>query len=121
MDWDNEAAIGYSASGDPYGNNDPSSNEVACVNHPDSDWSNVIYQLSEGTPEDPPAGNFSLLHHFKNSTDFATVCVQRMSQSLILPTTLPQLAGQYHSSRVHRSILLNMELMKMTSMRLVML
>lgn len=56
MEWDNTATIGYSASGDPYDNHDPSSNEVACVNSPDSDWSNVVYQISTTTPEDPPAG-----------------------------------------------------------------
>ena len=56
MEWDNNANIGYSASGDPYDNHDPSSSDVACVNSPDSDWSNVYYLLSDVTPEDTPAG-----------------------------------------------------------------
>lgn len=47
MDWDSGATIGYSAGGDPYDNHDPSSRSVACVNSPDSDWSNVVYLLSE--------------------------------------------------------------------------
>ena len=56
MEWDNNANIGYSAGGDPYDNHDPSSSDVACVNSPDSDWSNAVYQISSSTPEDPPAG-----------------------------------------------------------------
>ena len=56
MEWDNGATIGYSAAGDPYDNNDPSSRAVACVNSPESDWSNVLYTLSESSPEDPPPG-----------------------------------------------------------------
>lgn len=64
MNWDNGATIGYSASGDPYDNNDPSSRGVACVNSPDSDWSNVIYQLSEETPEDPPAGTLVTIMNY---------------------------------------------------------
>ena len=56
IEWDNDANIGYSAGGDPYDNHDPSSNEVACVNSPDSDWNNVVYQISTATPEDPPPG-----------------------------------------------------------------
>ena len=56
MGWDNGATIGYSAGGDPYDNHDPSSSDIACVNSPDSDWSNVVYQISSATPEDPPPG-----------------------------------------------------------------
>lgn len=51
MEWDRGATIGYSSAGDPYANNDPSSNAVACVNSPESDWSNVIYLLSNDNPE----------------------------------------------------------------------
>lgn len=64
MNWDNGATIGYNAGGDPYDNHDPSSSDVACVNSPDSDWSNVIYQLSEDTPEDPPAGTLLTIVHY---------------------------------------------------------
>lgn len=64
MNWDNGATIGYNAGGDPYANNDPSSSDVACVNNPDSDWSNVIYQLSEDTPEDPPAGTLVTIMNY---------------------------------------------------------
>ena len=56
MDWDNGATIGFNAAGDPYANNDPSSNDVACVNSPDSDWNNVIYVLSNTSAEDPAPG-----------------------------------------------------------------
>ena len=55
-EWDNGVTIGYSAAGDPYYNNDPSSSEVACLNLPDSNYSNVIYLLSDDSPELPPPG-----------------------------------------------------------------
>ena len=54
MEWDNNATIGYTSNGDPFDNNNPSSREVACVNSPDSDWSNVLYQLSEASPPGKP-------------------------------------------------------------------
>ena len=50
MEWDDGASIGYTSNGDPFDNHNPSSREVACVNSPDSDWSNVLYQLSEASP-----------------------------------------------------------------------
>ena len=50
MEWDNNATIGYTSNQDPFDNHDPSSREVACVNRPDSDWSNVLYQLSKASP-----------------------------------------------------------------------
>ena len=46
MEWDNGATIGYTSNGDPFDNYNPSSRDIACVNTPDSDWSNVIYRLS---------------------------------------------------------------------------
>ena len=52
MEWDNGATIGFNAAGNPYANHDPSSSAVACVNTPDSDWSNVVYVLSNDSPED---------------------------------------------------------------------
>ena len=53
MEWDNGATIGFNAAGNPYANNDPSSRAIACVNTPESDWSNVVYVLSNANPEDP--------------------------------------------------------------------
>lgn len=62
MDWDTGATIGYSAGGDPYDNHDPSSRSVACVNSPDSDWSNVVYLLSEQpTPRKTTFYTFSII------------------------------------------------------------
>ena len=51
LEWDNGVTIGYSAAGDPYENHDPSSEDVACENSPDSEWNNVVYRLSEENPE----------------------------------------------------------------------
>ena len=53
MEWDNGATIGFNAGGNAYANNDPSSNAVACVNTPSSDWSNIIYLLTSASPEEP--------------------------------------------------------------------
>ena len=57
MEWDNGATIGFKASGNFYENNFPSSAEVACLNSPESQYSNVIYLLSEESPEIPAPGN----------------------------------------------------------------
>lgn len=66
MEWDNTATIGYTANGDSFDNHDPSSNEIACVNGPDSDWSNVIYLLSEDDTEaNQPPGMY--IHALVNS------------------------------------------------------
>jgi hypothetical protein len=51
MGWDNGATVGYTAAGNPFENNDPSSSDVACLNLPDSDVSNTIFRLSDGSPE----------------------------------------------------------------------
>ena len=56
MEWDNGATIGYTFNGDPFDNYDPSSQAIACVNTPDSDWSNIIYRLSASNPEDLSLG-----------------------------------------------------------------
>ena len=53
MEWDNTATIGFSAAGNPFANNDPSSSDVACLNKAYTDWSNVIYRLSIENPEIP--------------------------------------------------------------------
>ena len=63
MEWDNGATIGFSAAGNPYANHDPSSNAVACVNTPESYWSNVVYLLSSASPEYPaPRESLSATH-----------------------------------------------------------
>ena len=59
MEWDNIATIGFSAAGNPFINHDPSSSDVACVNSPDSNWSNVVNLLSNNNPEIPPPGKVS--------------------------------------------------------------
>ena len=56
MDWDNGATIGFNAAGDPYAINDPSSSEVACLNYPNSNYSNLIFLLSYESPEIPVPG-----------------------------------------------------------------
>ena len=58
MEWDNGAIIGYNAAGESFDNYDPSSSEVACLNAPTSDYSNVIYLLSNESPEIPVPGKF---------------------------------------------------------------
>ena len=54
MEWDNGATIGFNAAGEMFANHNPSSSDVACLNSPDSAWSNVIYRLSNETTELPP-------------------------------------------------------------------
>ena len=54
MEWDAGATNGYTSNGDLFDNHDPSSRDVACVNSPDSDWSNILYQLSEASPPGKP-------------------------------------------------------------------
>ena len=61
MEWDNGANIGFTANGNPYDDHDPSSSDVACVNSPDSVWSNIIYRLSEDNPEEPLPGKKNLI------------------------------------------------------------
>ena len=50
MDWGDFAVIGFDAGGEFYANHELSSslydNRVACANMPDSEWSNVWYQLN---------------------------------------------------------------------------
>ena len=54
MEWGTTATIGYNAAGESFANNDPSSLTVACLNQPYSNYSNVIYLLSNESPEIPP-------------------------------------------------------------------
>lgn len=58
MEWDNGAIIGYNAAGESFANNDPSSSAVACLNIPRTDYSNVIYLLSNESPELPVPREF---------------------------------------------------------------
>ena len=53
MEWDNGATIGFDAASDTYANHDPSSSDVACLNMQYSNWSNVVYLLSNESPETP--------------------------------------------------------------------
>ena len=53
MEWDNGATIGFNAGGDPYANNNPSTSAVACLNSPNSNYSNVVFLLSNENPEIP--------------------------------------------------------------------
>ena len=52
MGWSGSATIGYYASGDFYENHNLSStstaNRVACLNTPNTVWSNLVYQLHKG-------------------------------------------------------------------------
>ena len=59
MEWDRGATIGFNAASGRYANNDPSSSDVACVNSPESELSNVIYRLSDDDPEYPSPGQFN--------------------------------------------------------------
>lgn len=54
MEWDNGATIGFGAGDEVYSNHDPSTSAVACLNRPQSDWSNIVYLLSNDDPELPP-------------------------------------------------------------------
>ena len=55
MEWDNGANIGFTANGNPYDDHDPSSREIACINRPESIWSNVIYRLSDSVNPSVPS------------------------------------------------------------------
>ena len=56
MEWGDSATIGYSAASNPFVNHDPSSLEVACLNYPNSNYTNIIYLLSSESPEIPLPG-----------------------------------------------------------------
>jgi hypothetical protein len=68
MEWDNGATIGFNAAGEMFANHIPSSSDVACLNSPDSAWSNVIYRLSNETSELPPPTNVEALNITLNTT-----------------------------------------------------
>ena len=56
MEWGSFANIGFNSAGGQYANNDPSSSDVACESSPESEWSNVVYRLSDANPEFPAPG-----------------------------------------------------------------
>lgn len=64
MGWDNGATIGFNAAGEIFANHNPSSSAVACLNSPDSDWSNVIFRLSTNSSEAPSPCKFYMWSSF---------------------------------------------------------
>ena len=56
MEWDNGVTIGFSGGDDFFHMFNPSTSEVACLNLPHSNFSNVVYRLSSASPEIPPPG-----------------------------------------------------------------
>ena len=56
MEWDTTASIGFKGSGDFFADHDPSTAEVACLNYPKSNYSNIIYLLSSTSLEIPLPG-----------------------------------------------------------------
>lgn len=62
MEWDNGATIGFNAAGEIFANHNPSTADIACLNSPDTDWSNVVFLLSTNTSEPPPpCKSFSII------------------------------------------------------------
>ena len=57
MEWDNGATIGYTASTEHYDNHNPSSSDIACVNIPSDNVTNVFYTLHEAEPLATEPGN----------------------------------------------------------------
>ena len=56
MEWGNSATIGYNAAGESFANHELTTSAVACLNDPTSDYSNLIYLLSDESPEVPLPG-----------------------------------------------------------------
>ena len=74
LEWDNGVTIGFSAASDPYANHSPSSSEIACLNMENSNFTNVVYRLSDANPEYPlprksplsfRLGNSLMLHLYR--------------------------------------------------------
>ena len=55
LEW-GSPTIGYNAAGGSFSNFETSSVQVACLNQPLSDWSNVVYRLSTASAEIPLPG-----------------------------------------------------------------
>ena len=56
MQWDYWATIGFKVDDGFFVNNDPSSTDVACLNYPKSEYSNLVFLLSSESPEVPLPG-----------------------------------------------------------------
>ena len=54
MEWGSFVTIGYNAADEGFGNNEFTSNAIACSSLPDSNITNVLYRLSSNNPEYPP-------------------------------------------------------------------
>ena len=65
MGWSGSPTIGFTAGSSNYDNYDPSNSDVACLTSPNSNWTNIVYLLSEDSPELPlPSNTLSFCHHF---------------------------------------------------------
>ena len=58
MEWARSGTIGYNAGEESFRNH-PTSGEtgtpsIACLNSPDNEWENVVYQLNIDNPTQPP-------------------------------------------------------------------
>ena len=51
LEWGDDATIGFNAPGGFYHNHELSYPGIDCVNYPNSNWSNIVYLLSNVTPE----------------------------------------------------------------------
>ena len=69
-EWDGSVTVGFNAAGSFYDNHDPSSSDIACLNSPYSNISNVIYLLSEQSPELAPPGKFNTLGYLFSPISF---------------------------------------------------
>ena len=63
LQWDNGVTIGFNAASEKFDNHNPSGKEVACLNTPNSDWTNIVYLLSSNTDEPPPPSTSSRSIH----------------------------------------------------------
>ena len=53
LEWDNGVTIGFNAASGSYDNYDPSSSNISCLNIVNSNFTNVVYRLSDANPEYP--------------------------------------------------------------------
>ena len=51
LEWGDDPTIGFNAPGDFYHNHEISYPGIDCVNYPNSNWSNIVYLLSNVIPE----------------------------------------------------------------------
>lgn len=62
MEWSGSPTVGFGGGSTFYENHDPSSSDVACLNLPESNWTNVVYLLSSESPEYSLPGNLIVNH-----------------------------------------------------------